>query len=218
MMDFTNCKRIFTKAYNGANGKKIAIEYNGKRYMLKFPPSGKNKPTDLSYTNSCFSEHIGSTIFNLVGIKAQNTMLGNFDRHNGNWGFLYHNASDESEIAPVFDCGSCLLPQADEKIMEKILNDEDELNARIYRFPTSAVQYKGKKINYYDFLSSLVDENCISALVRMIPRINVEKINSFIDDEEYLSETAKKFYKYYIYQRYEKILMTVYKKLVTQME
>ena len=102
--------------------------------------------------------------------------------------------------------------------MEKILNDEDELNARIYRFPTSAVQYKGKKINYYDFLSSLVDENCISALVRMIPRINVEKINGFIDDEEYLSETAKKFYKYYIYQRYEKILMTVYKKLVTQME
>lgn len=79
MMDFTNCKRIFTKAYNGANGKKIAIEYNGKRYMLKFPPSGKNKPTDLSYTNSCFSEHIGSTIFNLVGIKAQNTMLGTFD-------------------------------------------------------------------------------------------------------------------------------------------
>lgn len=145
-------------------------------------------------------------------------ILHPFDRHNGNWGFLYHNASDESEIAPVFDCGSCLLPQADEKIMEKILNDEDELNARIYRFPTSAVQYKGKKINYYDFLSSLVDENCISALVRMIPRINVEKINGFIDDEEYLSETAKKFYKYYIYQRYEKILMTVYKKLVTQME
>ena len=32
MMDFTNCKRIITKAYNGANGKKIAIEYNVMLY------------------------------------------------------------------------------------------------------------------------------------------------------------------------------------------
>ena len=56
-MDFTYCKRVLGKAYSGANGKKIAVEYNGKRYMLKFPPSGKNKPTELSYTNSCFSEY-----------------------------------------------------------------------------------------------------------------------------------------------------------------
>lgn len=28
-IDFTNCKRIIGKAYNGANGKKIAIEYDG---------------------------------------------------------------------------------------------------------------------------------------------------------------------------------------------
>lgn len=32
-MDFTDC---IGKAYSGANGKKIAVEYNGKRYMLKF--------------------------------------------------------------------------------------------------------------------------------------------------------------------------------------
>ena len=53
-MDFTNCRRIITKAYSGANGKKIAIEIEKKQYMIKFPPSGKNKPTELSYTNSCF--------------------------------------------------------------------------------------------------------------------------------------------------------------------
>lgn len=62
-IDFTQCRKIFRKAYNGANGKKIAIEYDGDMYMLKFPPSTKNKPTELSYTNSCFSEHICSSIF-----------------------------------------------------------------------------------------------------------------------------------------------------------
>lgn len=30
MIDFTNCKRIISRAYNGANGKKIAVEYNGE--------------------------------------------------------------------------------------------------------------------------------------------------------------------------------------------
>ena len=28
-VDFTKCRRIFGKAYNGANGKKNAIEYEG---------------------------------------------------------------------------------------------------------------------------------------------------------------------------------------------
>lgn len=79
MIDFTNCRRILGRAYNGANGKKIAVEYNGKEYMLKFPPSGAMKPTELSYTNSCISEHIASSIFNMVGIKAQETLLGAYE-------------------------------------------------------------------------------------------------------------------------------------------
>ena len=77
-IDFTGCRRIFGKAYNGANGKKIAVEYNGEQYMLKFPPSAEKKPTDLSYTNSCISEHIACSIFNMLGIKAQETILGTF--------------------------------------------------------------------------------------------------------------------------------------------
>lgn len=36
-IDFTNCKRIIGKAHNGANGKKIAIEYDGDQYMRKSP-------------------------------------------------------------------------------------------------------------------------------------------------------------------------------------
>ena len=38
-IDFTECRRIPGRAYNGANGKKIAVEYKGAQYMLKFPLS-----------------------------------------------------------------------------------------------------------------------------------------------------------------------------------
>lgn len=44
MTDFTNCPIVPGRAYNGANGSKIAVEYGGGIYMLKFPPSGERKP------------------------------------------------------------------------------------------------------------------------------------------------------------------------------
>ncbi len=285
MIDFTNCNRLSYKAYNGANGKKIAVEYNGDVYMLKFPPSGETKPTELSYTNSCLSEHIASSIFRLIGIPAQETMLGtfdvegktkivcackdftsggkqlfdfcsikntildsdsngsgtelrdiletiekqqfvepgyllerfwnvfvvdallgNFDRHNGNWGFLYDPAKHESDIAPVYDCGSCLLPQADEKVMKGVLENQDMLHARVFQFPTSAVKLGGRKINYYDFLTKGEEANCRKAVERIYGKIDIGQINRLIDDVPYLSELQREFYKRYIAARYDLIL------------
>ncbi len=296
MIDFTECKRVFGKAYNGANGKKIAVEYDGNQYMLKFPPSGKERPTELSYINSCISEHIASSIFNMLGIAAQQTLLGtfevngkekvvcacrdfttggkvlydfcsikntvidsehngsgtelsdvletiekqqfvnpvqllehfwnvfvvdallgNFDRHNGNWGFIVDMISQTVEIAPIYDCGSCLLPQADEKIMKNVLENENELNARIYQFPTSAIKLNGKKINYYDFLMAAEYKECNEALGRIVSKMDMEKIRDFIDDVPYISEMQKEFYKVYICARYEKIILPAYGQVVGQL-
>ena len=45
-------------------------------------------------------------------------LIGNWDRHNGNWGVLYDTVHDMVALAPVFDCGSCLYPQLDEGKMQ----------------------------------------------------------------------------------------------------
>lgn len=291
MIDFTECRLIPGRAYNGANGSKIAVEYNGEVYMLKFPPSGSGKPTELSYTNSCISEHLASSIFGLLGIKAQETvlgtftvkgkakivcackdftangkrlfdfcsikntildsdtggsgteledimdtidrqqfvtpsvlqehfwdmfvadaLLGNFDRHNGNWGFLYDDKTGVTEIVPVFDQGSCLLPQADENVMRKVLDDENELHARVFQFPTSAIKLAGRKINYYDFLTHAPAENgdLRAALKRIVPRIDMAEIERFIDSTEGISDLQKAFYKHYIGARDELIIQPAY--------
>lgn len=133
-------------------------------------------------------------------------LLGNFDRHNGNWGFLYDDAADQACIAPVFDCGSCLLPQADEKVMKEVLAHEDALNARIYQFPTSAIKQNGRKINYYDFLSGMEYEDCKAAIRRIVPRIDMEQIREFLAEVPYISELQKEFYGRYIEARCDKIL------------
>ncbi|MDO5425287.1 MAG: HipA domain-containing protein [Eubacteriales bacterium] len=132
--------------------------------------------------------------------------IGNWDRHNGNWGFLYDTRTDEMELAPVYDCGSCLYPQADEKIMESVLENPDELKFRIYEIPTSAIMLNGKKIRYFDFLSSLQNEDCNRALKRIVPRIHPEHIQQIIENTPFLSDLQRRFYQTVLTERKRLIL------------
>lgn len=140
-------------------------------------------------------------------------LIGNWDRHNGNWGFLYDTQKDTMELAPVYDCGSCLYPQADETIMEAVLEDESERNFRVYEIPTSAIQIGGKKIKYFDFLSSLQNEDCNRALRRILPKIDIEKITEIVDSTPFLSSLQRTFYLTMLKERKEKILDFSLKKL-----
>ena len=280
-IDFTNCERLPGRAYNGANGKKIAVRCDGDVWLLKFPPATAEKPTTLSYSNSCYSEHVASTIANMIGLESHETrlgtftngktkvvcacrdftadgkqlydfcsikntvidsetggtgtelddvletidlqsfvdpvelkahfwdmfvvdaFLGNFDRHNGNWGFLVDPTTRKAEIAPAFDFGSCLLPQADDDIMRRVVEDRTERNARIYNFPASALKQNGKKIGYVDFIVQNRDGVLAQSLRRIVPRIDLAAISDFIDDTPYLTDLHRKFYKMYLAARYE---------------
>lgn len=133
-------------------------------------------------------------------------LIGNWDRHNGNWGFLYNNATDEVTLAPVFDCGSSLYPQADEDLMKKILSDKNELNHRIFDIPLSAVTYNGKKINYFKFLSEGEFPDCNKALKRIASRIDMKKIYEIIDNTPTVTELQKEFYKTMLTARKERII------------
>lgn len=133
-------------------------------------------------------------------------LIGNWDRHNGNWGFLYNNATDEVTLAPVFDCGSSLYPQADEDLMKKILSDKNELNHRIFDIPLSAVTYNGKKINYFKFLSEGKFPDCNKALKRIASRIDLKKIYEIIDNTPTVTELQKEFYKTMLTARKERII------------
>lgn len=290
-MDFTNLPRK-NKTYTGANGSKISVDLNGEIFMLKFPTApSRNK--EMSYTNGCVSEYLGSHIFNLLEIDAQETMLGtfnkngkekvvvackdfttpetvlqdfaslkntiidsehngygtelsdiltaideqqavephklkehfwnmfivdafigNWDRHNGNWGFLYNTRTDEMKIAPIYDCGSCLFPQADTEIMQLTLNDQAERDLRTFQIPTSGIKQNGQKINYFDFISGLSDSGCNAALRRILPRIDMQAICELIDNTPYITELQKQFYKTMLSERKERILDKSYRLLM----
>lgn len=133
-------------------------------------------------------------------------LLGNFDRHNGNWGILIDEQKQYANIAPVYDCGSCLYPQMDNNTMENVLKDENEINQRVYIFPTSAIINNSKKMNYFEYISSLENEECNNALQRIMRKIDMEKIYSIINKAPDISEIQKDFYKIMISERKAKIL------------
>lgn len=142
--------------------------------------------------------------------------IGNWDRHNGNWGFLYHVQSDELTLAPVFDCGSCLYPQADERMIMKILADKQEINHRVFNIPLSAIQNNGKKINYYEFISALDNEECNRALLRILSRIDMKEIFNVIEKTPFISDLQKEFYRTMLMTRKERILEYSVKRMSKQ--
>ena len=139
-------------------------------------------------------------------------LIGNFDRHGGNWGFIKRD--NKYRIAPVYDNGSSLYPKlnTDDKL-EAVLASENEINERIYKFPTSHIKVKNRKSSYFEVINSLQFEACNDALKRIVPRIDLERINAIIDEIEGISEVRKHFYKVMLQQRYEKILMCAYRQL-----
>lgn len=291
MIDFTNLPTR-KKAYGGANGSKLSVIYDNELYMLKLPMHAQKNP-NLSYTNSCTSEYIGCHIFNMLGIRAQETLLGkyeyhgktrivvackdfttpltsivdfasiknqiidsasngygtelldildtierqnaiepkvlkehfwnmfvidafigNWDRHNGNWGFLYNQETDDMKIAPIYDCGSALFPQIDDELIKKVLASKAEMNARVYDMPTSAILINGKRINYHKAITSLEYDGCNDAIKRIVPLIDLQKINILIDSVEQLSELQKEFLRKILKLRKELILDDAYNKLL----
>lgn len=298
MIDFTSCEVNKFKAYGGANGNKIHIQYQKKGYMLKFPPvPGRSKI--MSYTNSCISEYLACHIYETLGMEAQETLLGtytdrkgkektvvachdftddgkkliefahlkntcidseqngygtelssimeaigeqelipqeklkaffwdmfiadallgNFDRHNGNWGILVDEEKQTAEIAPVYDCGSCLYPQLAASEMKDVLEKEAEIDKRIFVYPTSAVEEDGKKISYFDFISSLKNLDCNAALKRIYGRIDMERISRLVAETPFIEPVQREFYQVMIRERKEKILdysMELLKKLEGQ--
>lgn len=133
-------------------------------------------------------------------------LLGNFDRHNGNWGFLINNNTGEVKIAPVYDCGSCLYPQMNENRMSYVLCNEKEIDDRIFVYPTSAIWQDGKKIKYAEFLMTTDISECLGALKSVGGRIDLLKINDIIDATPYIKDTYKLFLRTMIKERKEKII------------
>ncbi len=64
----------------------------------------------------------------------------------------------------------------------------------------------GKRVKYFDFISSLQNENCNAALKRIVPRVDMVKINALVDETPALTDLQRQFYKTILAERKRKLL------------
>lgn len=137
-------------------------------------------------------------------------LIANFDRHNGNWGFLVNEEKKTIRLAPVYDCGSCLLPRLSDEQMRKFLNNSAEMEKRVYTFPNAALKVNNDKLNFYKFLTETDNADCLRSIERTFSKIDLQCISSIIDNTPIISDVRKEFYKTYISERYNKIIVPAY--------
>ena len=130
------------------------------------------------------------------------SLIGNTDRHNGNWGFLLNTKTKQIIFSPIYDCGSCLNPMLEDEQINK-MSDIELKNLAINCY--SCLKENDKKINYITYIKQMKNEECNSAIKRLFNYIDIEKIKKFIDEIDCMTKERKDFYKKIIEIRYEYI-------------
>ena len=132
-------------------------------------------------------------------------LIGNTDRHNGNWGLLTNN--DSTVISPVYDCASSLSPLYEDKELTDTLISQEANNTK-----SAIVDEQGIRLYYRDFILSCNDSRINDALKRVVPRIKIDEISCLINNTPYISDVRKHYYNSIINIRYEQILIPALEK------
>lgn len=137
-------------------------------------------------------------------------LICNTDRHDGNWGVLLNTESNKMSVAPVYDCGSSLVPLLDDKELTHEMAKNHSINTR------SAGTINGKRVCFSEYILSMKNPFLNDAIERIVPKIDIKKIDHIIDEVEYASERRKTFYKDLVKSSYEFVLQPVYEKIVSR--
>ena len=135
-------------------------------------------------------------------------LIGNTERHNGNWGFIV-NDDFKISFSTIYDCGSCLNPLLEDNDLE---NMDDVVIKNFALNVYSALKENGKKIHYVSYVKNMNNKDITNALERIYPKIDMNKINDFIDNIDCISNVRKSFYKKIMEIRFN-ILKDVYNKI-----
>lgn len=148
---------------------------------------------------------VSETIAMFWRMFVVDALVGNFDRHGANWGFL--KKAGRYQMAPVFDNGSSLFPALlDDEALGEVMASEDEMLRRVYQFPTSQIKLNGKKSSYYDVIASGAFAECNEALDYVLSALDFAEVCKLVEGVEGISVRRAEFYKKVLDLRYRLIL------------
>lgn len=147
--------------------------------------------------------------------------INNNDRNEGNWGLVLNKETNELRLSPVFDNGAAFYNKLSDDKLIPIYSDDFKFKQSVYDSSISIYRLNGKQINPLKYIESMENEDCNKALLRMVSKINIDKIKKIFDEipEEYnglpvLSKTQKVYYLKSLEYRYANVFIPVYNKLL----
>lgn len=176
-----------------------------------------NSVTKIDNKFKCNIEDVYSVIDNTKIIKNKeeiiksfwdmfvaDALIGNPDRHLDNWGLLYNIKTNSYIFSPIYDCGSCLHALLSNEKKEKILANKIEMKNVAYNIK-SAYSMNHRRIFYSEIFKN-PPKDLKGAILRIAPRIDMDKINAIIDSVPAISNVDKQFFKESIKIRKELII------------
>lgn len=146
--------------------------------------------------------------------------INNNDRNEGNWGLILNKDTNKLRLSPVFDNGASFYNKSNDSKLISIYDDEFKFKQSVYDSSISVYKQNGKPINPLKYIESMKNENCNKAILRIVSKINMNKITNIFDDipEKYnetiiLSKIQKLYYLKTLEYRFDNILIPIYNRL-----
>lgn len=138
--------------------------------------------TILNYKNLNIPKEV--RLYKFLEMVYFDALIGNFDRHWGNWGFK--GLPKQYKVTPLFDNGSSLFPK---RLDADLINyDEKYIQDRTLVFPTSAIKRidengKVSKYNYLDLVKDLTRLAGTGVLLKFCERLDTIDFEKLINDD-----------------------------------
>lgn len=209
LKDFTT-KSTKLRSYKSTRQSDEGTDLSGKAYTYKDVLYLISKHTKMS------DENKRRTIIQFWDMFICDAILGNRDRHHGNWGYLA--CKDGYIPAPIYDNGASLFPDLATKIneYERALMENKEyifIEQRAEKFPASLFQMERKtgeikRTNYYEMLSDLRWNRTLAQEVKsMREKVGFSQVYESIfravsDAKDMIPYAYKRFYILIVCTRY----------------
>lgn len=189
----------------------VLVEFKNLSYSLNLEKKYTNDLNDIFEMVNSVNNLEDKELFenNFWKIFIVDTLIGNVDRHLGNWALILKD--NKYRLSPVYDCGSSLHPLLSEEEIIKILNTDELKNIAINL--KTAYKLNGKTLNYID-IYNIMPNKLKEELINIYNLIDLNKIKDIIYSIDTLSDNMKEFYYKTILLRKENIIDKYYKIIV----
>jgi len=139
-------------------------------------------------------------------------LIGNSDRHFGNWGILEYGG--EVRLAPVYDCGSSLGALLDDDDMDLYMRTDSTFKQKEFNL-TSCYHMDCKRIFYHEIFRGPPND-LANAILRIVPQIDMDRVRGIVESTPQISDTRKEYLKRALAMRYEQILAPALKRALKE--